>query len=205
MQAHVFANRNSCKMLLKFFTRMNTCKNVTVQLCLQQIINEPTHISNTSSSCIDLIFTSQPNLITDSGVHSSLYPNCHHQIVFAKLNLHIVYPPPYLREIWHYREAKTGLIRQAIKEFNRERAFSNISINEKVDIFNRTILNILSNFIPHEIIVCDDKDPPWFDNRIKILIQEKNATYKIYRHNKDNPDLIYCLQFQFLQSTLVQQ
>ena len=34
------------------------------------------------------------------------------------------------------------------------------SVNEKVDIFNRTILTILSNFIPHEIILCDDKDPP---------------------------------------------
>ena len=71
------------------------------QFGLQQIIKEPTHISNTSSSCIDLIFTSQPNLITGSSVHPSLHPNCHHQIVFAKFNLHIVYPPPYLREIWH--------------------------------------------------------------------------------------------------------
>ena len=173
----------------------NAIENVTVQFGLQQIINKSTHISNTSSSCIDLVFTFQPNLITESGVHSSLHPNCHHQIVFAKLNLHIVYPPPYLCEIWHYREANTGLIRRVIKEFNWERAFSNTSVNEKVDIFNRTILNILSNFIPHELIVCDDKDPPWFNNKIKNLIQEKNAAYKIYRHNKDNPDLIYRLQF----------
>ena len=134
-------------------------------------------------------------MITDSDVHSSLHPNCHHQIVFAKLNLHILYPPPYLREIWHYREVNTGLIRRAIKEFNWERAFSNTNVNEKVDIFNRTILNILSNFIPHEIIVCGDEDPPWFNNRIKTLIQEKNAAYEIYRHIKDNPDLIYRLQF----------
>ena len=172
----------------------NAVENVTAQFGLQQIINEPTHISNTSSSCIDLIFTSQPNLITDSGVHSSLHPNCYHQTAFAKLDLHFVYPPPYLREIWHYREANTGLIRQAIKEFNWERTFSNTSVNEKVDIFNITILNILSNFIPHEIILYDEKDPPWFNNKIKTLIQEKNATYKIYLHNKDNPDLIYCLQ-----------
>ena len=66
--------------------------------------------------------------------------------------------------------------------------------------FNRTILNILSNFIPHEIVVCYDKDPPWFNHRIKILIQKKNAGYKIYRHNKDNPDLIY--HQQFLQERL---
>ena len=42
----------------------------------------------------------------------------------------------------------------------------NTSIKEKVEIFNRTILNVLSNFIPHETIVCNDKDPPWFNNRI---------------------------------------
>ena len=114
----------------------------------------------------------QLNLITNFGVHSSPHSNCHHKIVFAKskLNLHIVHPPPYLREIWHYREANTGLIRGVIKEFNWEKAFSNTSINEKVDIFNRTILNIVSNFIPHEISACDDKDPLWFNNRINTLV-----------------------------------
>ena len=61
-------------------------------------------------------------------------------------------------------------------------------------IFLIKLFNIPSNFIPHEIIVCNDKDPAWFNNSIKTLIQEKNATYKIYCHNKDNPDLIYRLQ-----------
>ena len=78
-----------------------------------------------------------------------------------------------MREIWHYREANARLIRRKIKEFNWERAFLNSNVNEKVDIFNRTILNLLSNVIPHETIVCNDKDPPWFNNRIKTLIHEK--------------------------------
>ena len=34
---------------------------------LQQLINIPTYILPNSASCIDLIFTSQPNLIIDSG------------------------------------------------------------------------------------------------------------------------------------------
>ena len=93
----------------------NAIENVKVQFGLQQIIKEPTHISNTSSSWIGLIFTSQPDLITDSGAHSSVHPNCHHQIVLEKLDLHIVYPPPYLPEKWHYREANTGLTRRVIK------------------------------------------------------------------------------------------
>ena len=59
-------------------------ENISSQFGLYQVINEPTHILESSSSCIDLISTSQPNLITESSVHSSLYPNSHHQIIFAK-------------------------------------------------------------------------------------------------------------------------
>ena len=60
---------------------------VTSQNGLHQEINEPTHILNNSSSCIDLIFNSEPNLLIESGVHPFLHPNCHHQIISAKLNL----------------------------------------------------------------------------------------------------------------------
>ena len=83
------------------------------------MINEPTHILESSSSCIDLIFTSQPNLITESGVHPSLHPNSHHQIIFAKFNLEIHYPPPYFCDVWHYQDANTDLLRQAIAMFEK--------------------------------------------------------------------------------------
>ena len=36
---------------------------LTSQFGLQEIINEPTHIQETSVSCIDLIFASQPKLV----------------------------------------------------------------------------------------------------------------------------------------------
>ena len=56
-------------------------------------------------------------------------------------------------------------------------------------IFNKTVLNILSNFILHEVIVCDDKDPPWFSGKIKLLINEKLRTYNAYRKNTGNSQL----------------
>ena len=43
---------------------------------LHQLINEPTHLLDSSSSSIDLIFTSQPNLVMESGVQPSFHPNC---------------------------------------------------------------------------------------------------------------------------------
>ena len=36
---------------------------------LHQLISEPTHIMGDSKSCIDVIFTDQPNLFFETGVH----------------------------------------------------------------------------------------------------------------------------------------
>ena len=48
------------------------------------------------------------------------------------------------------------------------------------------MLNILTNFIPHKLIICDDKDPLWFNTNIKSLIHEKNKTCKVRRKNIKN-------------------
>ena len=84
---------------------------------LHQLIQEPTHILNSPSSCIDLIFKSQPNLVMESGVLLFPHPNCHHQVVFAKFNLSILHPPPYERNVWFYEKANLELIGRAIDEF----------------------------------------------------------------------------------------
>ena len=59
---------------------------ITSSYGLSQLICEPTHILPNLSSCIDLVYINQNNFIMDSGVHASSYPNCHHEIVYAKLN-----------------------------------------------------------------------------------------------------------------------
>ena len=60
-----------------------------------QLFNDPAHILEKLSSCIDLIFTSQPSIVVNSCAHSSLHANCQHQNVFAKFDLNIYDQPPY--------------------------------------------------------------------------------------------------------------
>ena len=65
----------------------------------------------------------------------------------------------------------------------------NKHVDEKVLIFKKTVLNVLSNFIPYEVIICDDEDPLWFNGKIKSLINEKLRTYHAYRKNIGNSQL----------------
>ena len=101
---------------------------LTPQFGLNQIINEPTHITKNSSTCKDLLFTSETNLVIESSVHSSLYPlspNCHHQIIFTKFDLRIFYTPTYERNVWHYKHANIELIREAV-DFDWTRALDKV-------------------------------------------------------------------------------
>ena len=78
--------------------------------------------------------------------------------------------------------------------------FINIDVNEKVNLFNKTIINIIRNYIPHETITCDDRDPHSINKDIKELIHEKNQAYMSYSQNKKNIFSVH--QFELLQSKL---
>ena len=48
----------------------------------------------------------------------------------------------------------------------------------KTNILSNTILSILSNFILHEIKTIDDKDSPWFINKMKTSFKRKAIVIK---------------------------
>ena len=112
-----------------------------------QLIDGPIYIKTNSTSCIDLILTDKPGLSVDSGVHSSLHPKCHHQIIYSTFNLNICYPPPYQRLVWDYKKTDPNSIRKALHLVNWERLFDQKSIDAQVATFNDTVLNTFRNFV----------------------------------------------------------
>ena len=128
-------------------------------------------------------------MIIHSGVHSSLNENCHHQLIFAKINFLVHVPPPYDRHIWHYKRSNVDDIKNAINLFDWNRHFRNIDVNKQVEAFNETLLNIFANFVPNETITINEKEPSWITTNIKRKISQKNDLYKHYVCNgKKNSD-----------------
>ena len=97
--------------LSKIKTEGTNIEPLTSYHGFEQVINEPTHILSNSAACIDLISAEKPNLIDKDGVFRSLYVKCHHQIIFSKFNLNVIYLPLYQRLIWDYKKANVDCIR----------------------------------------------------------------------------------------------
>ena len=79
---------------------------------LNQLIQEPTHVINSSSSCTDLIFNLQPNLVMVSGIHSSLDSNCHQHIVL--LSSICIFP------ILRFTKELSGIMKERILNLSEE-------------------------------------------------------------------------------------
>ena len=110
----------------------------------------------------------------ESGVQLSLHPNFHHQLVFARFNLSIYYPPPYVRTVWYYKRANDDLIWKAIDLSDWDKALRSNDVDKQVAISSVTSMNIIQNFVPNETIIYDDRDPPWINKEIKQLLEQKN-------------------------------
>ena len=140
-------------------------------------------------------------MITDSGVHPSLHSNCHHQIIYAKFDLKVFYPPPY-SPVWHFsRAANPDRIKKTISLFDWESLLNNLDVIEQVSVFNETIMNIMSNFVPNELITCDDRDPPWMNRYIKNFIAAINDFHKKFVLPSSNTGNL--LMFKNLQNQLI--
>ena len=128
-----------------------------------QLISEPTHILQNLSPCIDLIFTDQPNLVINSGIKPSLHENCHHRITYAKFNLQIIYPPPYQRLVWDYKNANASSIQKALNMIDWNKLFSNTNVEKQVNILNDTLFNIFLSYARSKAITINGRDPPWIN------------------------------------------
>ena len=110
-------------------------------LGLTQLISAPTYFEpHKNPTCIDLIFTDQPNLVLDSGTRSSLDPLCHHQITYCRFNYKIPPPPAFERKIWVYDRANVPLIQKSISNFPWVQHFRVLGNgNLQVKLFNEII------------------------------------------------------------------
>ena len=152
-----------------------------------QLINKPTHFFSGGCSCIDLIFCNNPELISEYGIDHSLFQTCHHNLIFAKINAKISVPPAYSREVWDYKNANAKGKQQSISRFNWKKAFENLSINEKVDLLNATLLNLFRNYIPNKIVKCSYRDPAWLTKLIKSKLKERSKITKDFYRKRQDP------------------
>ena len=159
---------------------------LTSSASYSQLIDQPTHITKECSSCVDLIFTSNPSAISALGVELSLYEKCHHNLIYEKRNFNVPLPLPYIREVWDYKNAKVENIQRSVSGIDWNFIIQEKTVYQKVNILNDCLLNVFQNFIPNKKIKFNYKDPPWMTEIVKSKLSERsNLVQRYYRNGND--------------------
>ena len=93
------------------------------------IVDQATHITKDSSSCINFIFSSNPSFISASGVELSLHYKCRHNLIYGKINFNVPFPPPHVREVWDYKNANVENIQRPVSGINWDFIFQGKTVN----------------------------------------------------------------------------
>ena len=121
----------------------------------------------------------------------SLFEKCHHNIAHGKIDFKISIPPPYMREVWDYKNASAESTQRSISSIDWDFLFWRKSINKKVDILNECLTNIFHNFVPNKMIKCDYRQPLWMTDSKKNKLKERaKLTKKYFKGGKKDSDLV---------------
>ena len=154
---------------------------VTTKFALGELYGLPHIVGDLIILIAFLVF--QLNLVVESGTHFFLYQNCNYQIKFVYLSLKVVYPLSFEHEV---KKENIEHVRKAVNGFLWEKLFENMKINDMIYLFDKTIRNILYNFIPLETSICDNKNPPWVDTSLRKLTREAWKRFKSSNNNNQH-------------------
>ena len=120
--------------------------------------------------------------MSDNGVRSFLDQTCEHQITYCKLSSKSHRILASKRLVWHYDKANSDLINRVISDFQWDFHLNKLpNPNSQVKFLNKTILKIITNFVPSSSIMSNINEPKWVTRYIKNLLRKK--FYKKYRLN----------------------
>ena len=162
--------------------------NICMQFGLSQLISDPTHITESSQSTIDLFFVSSPNLVSICGVGEPfLEQNIrYHCPVYCCIK----YPKPqhtsFKRKVWKYSQGNFNQLRTYVSSFEWDSCF-----NSDIDVYSSNLtsalLSMCDDCIPNKIVTIRPTDPPWMHNIIRNHIRRRRRSYiKACKTNNPN-------------------
>ncbi|MCG8113231.1 MAG: reverse transcriptase domain-containing protein, partial [Candidatus Thiodiazotropha taylori] len=163
--------------------------DICQQFSLHQLIDEPTHFTESSSSILDLFLTGNKNNVLLSGVGEPfLGQNIrYHCPIYCVLTFQKVSTPVYTRKIYLYNRGNYEAFSNDLEETDWQ-SLKNNDIDTYAGNITNNIYQLANKHIPNKIIKIRQSDPPWLSNDIKKLIRKKKRFYDKYKRTNNMHD-----------------
>ena len=143
---------------------------------MQNGINEPTRVTPTTSSLIDLIVTTRKDLVTSSAaVPLGLFD---HNLIYATLRLKNKRPPPTIIKTRDYKKFDEMVFRRDISTapFDVGSVFDDP--DDRLWAWQTLFLDICNDHVPYKEVKIRSQSAPWITNEIRY---KRNKRFKVFK------------------------
>ena len=161
-------------------------KEIADALDLQQLIKEPTRISDNLENLRDLIFTSNDSINVNSGTISSFAQLDHFPIyVTLQITPQFNIPGKIAKHVWDYSKTNVSLLTSILTNTDWTDILDN-EINTATDLFISTLHNAARSSIPIKLIKVEQDQKVWINTELKRQIRKRDRLFKAAKQANTN-------------------
>lgn len=151
---------------------------------LVQLINEPTRVTNHSSTTLDLIITNSPEYFVTSGILSPP-SNCDHSFIFGKIAVTQPKVKSFPRTIRRFSNVDVYSLNEALKNIqckDDQLAGSTIDINKIYNKWFDEFNKVLDQYLPQQVVIIRPNDKPWMNSMARLAMRKRDRLLR--KHNR---------------------
>lgn len=163
--------------------------NICQYFGLENLIKEPTHFTEHSSSLIDLFLTSDKNNVLLSGVGEPVLDQNirFHCPIYCVFKINRKSSATFNRHVWLYDRGDYESFARDISNTD----WDNLR-DGNVDVYAKnvtnTIIDLATRHIPNKQVKIRQSDPPWLTNVIRKLMRKRKRYYDKFKQTKLSVD-----------------
>ena len=140
-------------------------------------IDKATRLTETTSTILDQFLSNIPDNVSKVEVHPPLSTNDHCTISMS-ISFKMYKPPAFQRHIWLYKDADFDGLNQAITNYDWDECFESDDIDDVLNRWTTSFLNLARQFIPNKYVTIRPKDSPWFTSNLRKQKKLKDKLHK---------------------------
>jgi hypothetical protein len=152
---------------------------------LTQHITEPTRITPTRASILDLIISNYPNLVSSTSVVPPVHTNDHCTIT-GTLKFAMSRPKAYTRTMWDYKGANFNTLRTQLEDTNWDDCFASDNIDTVVDSWTSKFKEVTDRCIPHKQATVRPQSQTWYNGYLRRLCRKQQKDHRTAVRNSND-------------------
>ena len=156
-------------------------------LNLSQLISEPTRITDTSNSLLDVILVTDKHLVVENGVVNVSISD--HSLVFCTWNLKLPKPSPHYICVRSYKNYNPDLFSLSVSELALFDKVCDIDDkNLKLAMFDNAFLTNLNTYAPIKSVKIRNPSMAFVNKEIKDTMRTRDQLHKRFRLTRNIAD-----------------